>query len=814
MGYSLGVDLGTTFVAAATAQDSAPEMFTLGDRSVVTPTAVYVGEDGTLLTGEAASWRAASDPDRAAQGFKRRLGDPTPMILGGERHTAVELLAAVLRDVLARVSATEGAPPDHVVLTHPANWGPFRRGLFEEVPTLAGLSDTVAITEPEAAAMHYAATRRLEDGQVVAVYDLGGGTFDVTVLRKRPDGIDILGAPEGIERLGGIDFDDAILSHVDSASNGGLRELDQRDPRIMVALARLRQDCVLAKETLSVDTEAVVPVFLPGRHFEVTITRTEFEELVRAQIESTVGALTRTLRSARITPDELSAVLLVGGSSRIPLVARMVSDELGRPTVVDTHPKYAVALGAAAHAALSANGTAGRPTPRRSAATAPPTPAPVAGPAPSPSAPNPPAASPSAPNQSAPSPSAPRPPAGPDQGPSGPDPDAPRTDEPAPVRERPAIPRTPATAQPARLSSAETVAVGTTARPRRVRATILVSVAAVAAVVLATTAVLTRGTEDTPAGTAPASTPALSSPGLSSPGLSAPPPVNTPPAIPALSVAGAVPVGLQPGRVAIAPDGRHAYVTNNGSNDVSVIDTVSNAVTATVVVGHQPANVAITPNGGAAYVTNYGSGTVSVIDTARNSAVTAIPVGGLPSGVAITPDGRTAYVANQGSATVSVIDTVRNSVTATIPVAATPAAVAISPDGRSAYLTNFGAGAAAGSVSAIDIATNAVTATVLVGAVPGSVAISPDSGHAYVTNFGSDTVSVIETDNNTVTATVPVGRNPANLAISPDGRHAYLTNQDANSVSLIDTTSNAVTATVPAGQLPNGLAITPDGRHA
>ena len=145
MGYSLGVDLGTTFVAAATAQDSAPEMFTLGDRSVVTPTAVYVGEDGTLLTGEAASWRAASDPDRAAQGFKRRLGDPTPMILGGERHTAVELLAAVLRDVLARVSATEGAPPDHVVLTHPANWGPFRRGLFEEVPTLAGLSDTVAI---------------------------------------------------------------------------------------------------------------------------------------------------------------------------------------------------------------------------------------------------------------------------------------------------------------------------------------------------------------------------------------------------------------------------------------------------------------------------------------------------------------------------------------------------------------------------------------------------------------------------------------------------------------------------------------------
>jgi hypothetical protein len=172
--------------------------------------------------------------------------------------------------------------------------------------------------------------------------------------------VEILGTPEGIERLGGVDFDEAILSFVDHRADGALTELDIRDPQTAVAIARLRQDCVLAKEALSVDTETVVPVFLPDRHFDVRITRVEFEDLVRAQIESSIGALTRTIQSAGVDPAELSAVLLIGGSSRIPLVARMVSAELGRPIVVDTHPKYAVALGAAtlaAQIAMPATGT-------------------------------------------------------------------------------------------------------------------------------------------------------------------------------------------------------------------------------------------------------------------------------------------------------------------------------------------------------------------------------------------------------------------------------------------------------------------------
>jgi hypothetical protein len=211
------------------------------------------------------------------------------------------------------------------VLSHPANWGPFRRALFEEVVRLGGLASAVTVTEPEAAATRYAASRKLGEGKLVAVYDLGGGTFDATVLRTTAAGMEIVGTPEGVERLGGIDFDEAILRYVDYTSESALTDLDLRDPPTVAALARLRQDCILAKETLSADTETVLPVFLPNRHFEVTLTRPMFEDLIRAQVESTIGALARTLDSARVSPAELDAVLLIGGSSRIPLVTTLSS---------------------------------------------------------------------------------------------------------------------------------------------------------------------------------------------------------------------------------------------------------------------------------------------------------------------------------------------------------------------------------------------------------------------------------------------------------------------------------------------------------
>src|SRR4051812_29637327 len=327
-------------------------MIALGDRATVMPSAVFVRDDGTLVTGDAAARRAVSNPDRVATEFKRRLGDPTPVLLGGTSYPVTDLLGALLQHVLARVGGERGESPEEVVLTHPANWGPYRRELFEDVPRFAGLSSALTVTEPEAAAAFYAATRRLTEGEIIAVYDLGGGTFDATVLQRTAEGIEILGSPEGIERLGGADFDEAVLVHVNHATGGALSELDLGNPSTVTALARLRQDCVLAKEALSLDTETTIPVFLPGRHLEVRLTREQFEDMIRAPVESTIGTLCRALRTAEVPSTQLSAVLLVGGSSRIPLIGRMIATELGCPIVVDAHPKHAVALGAAilAHA--------------------------------------------------------------------------------------------------------------------------------------------------------------------------------------------------------------------------------------------------------------------------------------------------------------------------------------------------------------------------------------------------------------------------------------------------------------------------------
>jgi molecular chaperone DnaK (HSP70) len=348
MGYGLGIDLGTTFTAAAVDSAGHVEMVSLGDRTAAIPSVVLLRADGGVLVGDAASRRAAVEPDRVAREFKRRLGDPTPVLLGGAPHSVASLMAHLLGYVVRTVAGQQGGRPDRITLTHPANWGPYKRELFEQVPRLTGIDRVGLITEPEAAAAHYAAQERLDDGAVVAVYDLGGGTFDATVLRKRGNGFEILGTPEGIEGLGGVDFDEAVFGHVDRALDGKLSQIDPDDAGAVAAVVRLRQECVLAKEALSADTETGVPVLLPSVQTEVRLTRGEFEEMISPSITATIGSLHRALRSANLRPADLGAVLLVGGSSRIPLVSQLVSAELGRPTAVDIHPKYGVALGAAA----------------------------------------------------------------------------------------------------------------------------------------------------------------------------------------------------------------------------------------------------------------------------------------------------------------------------------------------------------------------------------------------------------------------------------------------------------------------------------
>ncbi len=368
MSYQVGIDLGTTYTAAAVHRDGKASIFSLGGRAAAIPSVVLLREDETILTGEAAVRRAITEPERVAREFKRRLGDTTPIIVGGSPYSAEALMARLLRSVLDEVTTREGGVPSRVAVSHPANWGPYKLDLFRQAVRLAGLDEdsVVTLTEPEAAAISYANQERVEEGQIVAVYDLGGGTFDACVLRRTREGFEIIGKPEGIERLGGIDFDAAVFAHVARSLDDALSELDPDDANAMAAVSRLRADCVDAKEGLSSDTDATIPVLLPNLQTEVRLTRREFESVVRPSLVDSIEAMRRAVASAGIEMSQVAKVLLVGGSSRIPLVAQMVSSDLGRPVAVDAHPKHAIALGAA-HAAGAAGGEAQGPTGRAAA---------------------------------------------------------------------------------------------------------------------------------------------------------------------------------------------------------------------------------------------------------------------------------------------------------------------------------------------------------------------------------------------------------------------------------------------------------------
>ncbi|PZS16469.1 MAG: hypothetical protein DLM60_15490, partial [Pseudonocardiales bacterium] len=238
MSYWLGIDVGTTFTAAAVCRQGSgvPEVVALGTRSTAVSSVVFLGSDGQVVVGEAAERRAVTDPDRVVREFKRRIGDEVPMVVGGRAHSAPEIAARVLGWVIERVAQREGGPAAGIVLTHPAGWGPYKLSTVTAAVRAAGLASVMFRTEPEAAAASYAAAQRVGLGSTIAVYDLGGGTFDAAVVRKT--GVAswrVLGVPQGLEALGGADFDDVIMGHV-LAAVPALAQLDPEDPAVLAAM--------------------------------------------------------------------------------------------------------------------------------------------------------------------------------------------------------------------------------------------------------------------------------------------------------------------------------------------------------------------------------------------------------------------------------------------------------------------------------------------------------------------------------------------------------------------------------------------------
>ena len=288
VGYVLGIDVGTTFTAAAVMAEGRAEIVQLGLRAASVPSVVFIDGD-TVLTGDPAVRRGVRNPDHIAREFKRRFGDPVPLLIGAAPLSAESVFARLVRATVETVVQRQGGDPDAVAVTHPANWGPYKLELLRQALEMADLGSASTLTEPEAAAIQYASLERVPAGDVVAVYDLGGGTFDAAVLAKSDDGFRILGTPAGVERLGGVDFDQAVMAHVTRAVAPALDDIDATDPAITVTLARLHQECVDAKEALWADTETSIPVSLPGLETEVRLTRAEFEAMIRVPLGETIS---------------------------------------------------------------------------------------------------------------------------------------------------------------------------------------------------------------------------------------------------------------------------------------------------------------------------------------------------------------------------------------------------------------------------------------------------------------------------------------------------------------------------------------------
>lgn len=354
MQYALGVDLGTTYSSAAVVRNGRDEIVSLGARGDVLPTVVAVRHDGSVLVGESAERRAYEEPERVAREFKRRIGDDVPVVLDGAQYMPETLLGMVLAHIVETVAIREGGPPHALAVCHPAKWGPLRTERLRSAIRKVHRGPFQLVSEPHAAAVHYASRERVPAGANVAVYDLGGGTFDAAVLQRTTDGFITLGNPRGIDALGGIDFDDAVLGYALDCLGESIDELNIDQPAVAASLLRLRRECTEAKEALSADTDTAIPVMLPNLSTRLRLTRAELEDMIRDRLAETIATTREAIHSAALDVEDIDRVLLVGGSSRIPMAAEMLGRALGRPIALDAHPKEATARGAALLAAVGA----------------------------------------------------------------------------------------------------------------------------------------------------------------------------------------------------------------------------------------------------------------------------------------------------------------------------------------------------------------------------------------------------------------------------------------------------------------------------
>jgi molecular chaperone DnaK len=347
MGYSLGIDLGATTCVVALRRAVAVEVCRVGEDDSGMPAVALPRPDGSLLVGEEADTRSEYEPALVARYVVSRLGDGQPIDIDGHHLDPLTLTRAVLHEAMERAAPLPGVGPDHVVVTYPLLPGVGPEELIADAAAEEFGPTATLVPAPVAAVARIASERGLGDGAVVAVVDVGGSSVDVALVRRTPTAFDLVGDPATLADLGGVDLDGAVLSLVEGAIGDVSSMVGPGDSAAMLALRRLRASCRAAKERLSVDETAVVEVAMPNARGRVEITRDAFERTIEPALVEAVDLVLATIDDAGLIPADLRAVVVTGGSARIPRVTELLEQHTGLPVLVEARPEATVALGAA-----------------------------------------------------------------------------------------------------------------------------------------------------------------------------------------------------------------------------------------------------------------------------------------------------------------------------------------------------------------------------------------------------------------------------------------------------------------------------------
>lgn len=351
-----GIDLGTTnSCVALVGSDNEPHVINNILGFPTTPSVVYYSDDGCVLVGDEAKQQMGIAPDRTVECIKREIGNSKyKRTIDGEQITPLKISAMILKKLVADANEVRaedgGAPINDVVITVPAYFGSREREITRQAGEIAGLNVLALIPEPTAAAISYGL--RDLDGKTFMIYDLGGGTFDISIMRAHDGVLEEL-ANDGDHRLGGKDWDTCLLDHI-LASNGLPSYLELRDMSNTGELGRMVLSAENFKKRLSSATELNARIMYKSRNYMTKVTREDFEEMTEDRVESTIMLMRRAIKNSRVplTTNDIDEIILVGGSSYMPMIINAVKEEFPKANIRRDalKPNLAIAEGAAIYA--------------------------------------------------------------------------------------------------------------------------------------------------------------------------------------------------------------------------------------------------------------------------------------------------------------------------------------------------------------------------------------------------------------------------------------------------------------------------------